>query len=81
MTFLGCLIGEYLPSLCIGGLLSIFAGNIFLNYVPTPANVPYESFFDMTYPWLPGVAAVVGGLLLLEAMLGAATKAALDRRD
>ncbi|WP_186128616.1 hypothetical protein [Burkholderia gladioli] len=38
-----------------------------LVYVPTPADLPFQTLGDVTYPWLQITLGVIGALLIVSA--------------
>lgn len=50
----------------------VCAIGFYVSYVPTPADVPFESLGDMAYPWFPIAEGAVGLWCIVSAWLKAA---------
>jgi hypothetical protein len=55
--------------------LGLVAGAIgmYFAYVPTPANVPYETIGDMVHPWFEVIVGAIGLWCVASAWLKART--------
>ncbi len=56
------------PLRVLGGTLMLAAAvALALVHVPTPADLPFQTLDDVTYPWLQIILGVIGALFIVSA--------------
>ncbi|WP_186143701.1 hypothetical protein [Burkholderia gladioli] len=58
----------FFPLRVLGGALMLVTAVVLaLAYVPTPANLPFQTLDDVAYPWLQITLGAVGALFIVSA--------------
>ncbi|WP_369050122.1 hypothetical protein [Burkholderia gladioli] len=50
-----------------GAVMLVAAVALALVHVPTPADLPFQTLDDVTYPWLQIILGAIGALLIVSA--------------
>ncbi|WP_186087664.1 hypothetical protein [Burkholderia gladioli] len=61
-------VATFFPLRVLGGAVMLVAAvGLALTHVPTPANLPFQTLDDVTYPWLQIILGAIGALLIVSA--------------